>query len=400
MTVSTPTASPSRRHAAVLVAGGSGARFGLAVPKQYLPLAGMSVLRRALLPFVDRPDIDPVVVVVSPRHQDTAGRAVAGLPVRLLPLAGSERQDTVRNALEWLAAQPSVPDGVVVHDAARPLVTAALLDRVLASVGPEQGAIAAVPVRDTLKRGTGDPARIAATVHRSGLWQAQTPQAFPFGPLLAAHRALATTPVTDDAALAEQAGLPVALVEGDARNFKITHTEDLAMAEALLASPATGSIPCTGTGYDVHRLVPGDGMTLCGVPIRAPFRLSGHSDADVGLHALTDAILGAIADGDIGSHFPPSDPQWRGASSDRFLSHALERVGVYEGRLAHIDVTLVCERPKIGPHRQAMRERIAAITGLPLGRVSVKATTSERLGFTGREEGIAALASATVLVPA
>lgn len=400
MTVRTPTASPSRRYAAVLVSGGSGSRLGHPIPKQYLPLGGMSVLRRAALCFLDHPQIDPVLAVVSPRHQDTAERAVAGLPVQVLSLAGAERQDTVRNALEWLAAQAWVPDGVVVHDAARPLVSAALVDRVIGAAGPALGAIAAVRVRDTLKRSTGDPARIATTVDRSGLWQAQTPQAFPFGPLLAAHRALASMSVTDDAALAEQVGLPVALVQGDARNFKITHAEELAMAEALLAAPATDSVPCTGTGYDVHRLVPGDGLTLCGVPIPAPFRLSGHSDADVGLHALTDAILGAIADGDIGSHFPPTDPQWRGAASDRFLSHALDRVRAHQGRLAHIDVTLVCERPKISPHRQAMRERIAAITGLPLGRVSIKATTSERLGFTGREEGIAALASATVLLPA
>lgn len=385
--------------AAVLVAGGQGTRLGHATPKQFLEIGGTSILRRSAEPFASHPDLAPVVVITTASYSAMAESALAGLPVITIPSAGDERQETVRNALNWLASQPVRPDRVMIHDAARPLVDHALISRVLRAATSDRGAIAATPVRDTLKRAAVDTREIVGTLDRTGLWQAQTPQAFPFDRLLAAHNACVNTAVTDDAAVAEWAGLPVTLVPGDVRNLKITVQEDLAMASALIGASPTTSIPCTGTGYDVHRLVPGEGMALCGIFIPGPVRLSGHSDADVGLHALTDAVLGAIADGDIGAHFPPSDPQWKGAASDQFLIHAVQRVRDRGGQLVHVDLTLICEQPKIGPYRAAMRARVADITGISVDRVSIKATTSERLGFTGRGEGIAALASATVIRP-
>jgi 2-C-methyl-D-erythritol 4-phosphate cytidylyltransferase/2-C-methyl-D-erythritol 2,4-cyclodiphosphate synthase len=284
---------------------------------------------------------------------------------------------------------------VLIHDAARPFVTATIIDRTLAALGDAPAAVVAVPVADTLKRGA--DGSVVATVDRAGLWRAQTPQGFRFADILAAHRQARGASLTDDAAVAEIAGLNVRLVMGADDNFKITTMDDLQRAERLLGADTREFR--AGTGYDVHRFSEGDSVTLCGVRIEHSHRLEGHSDADVGMHALTDAILGAIGAGDIGSHFPPSDPQWRGADSARFLSHAAHLVAAKGGCIVHVDVTIICERPKIAPHRAAMVARIAEILGTGADRVSVKATTTEGLGFTGRREGIAAQAAATVALP-
>lgn len=378
------------RHAAVIVAAGTGERFGGSLPKQYRPLAGSSVLRRSVEAFRATGRFDDIVVVIRDEHRPLYEAATAGLGLPEPVTGGATRQDSVRAALEWLA--PRAPDLVLVHDAARPLVDRATIDRVLDALADAEAAIAAVPVVDTIKRAEAGIA--AGTVDRSGLWQAQTPQGFRFPALLAAHRAAAGEALTDDAAVAERQGIAVRLVEGHVDNFKITTEADLTRAERLLGG---GADIRTGTGFDVHRLITGDAVILCGVRIPHFSKLEGHSDADVGLHALTDALLGAIGAGDIGQHFPPSDERWRGADSAAFLAHAGDLVRT-RGIILNVDVTLLCERPKIGPHRAAMVARIAEILQLEPERVSVKATTTERLGFTGREEGIAAQASANVRV--
>ncbi|MGK9167167.1 bifunctional 2-C-methyl-D-erythritol 4-phosphate cytidylyltransferase/2-C-methyl-D-erythritol 2,4-cyclodiphosphate synthase [Inquilinus limosus] len=378
------------RHAAVIVAAGTGERFGGSLPKQYRPLAGSTVLRRSVEAFRSSGRFDDIVVVIRDEHRDLYQVATAGLDLPGPVTGGATRQDSVRAALEWLA--PRAPDLVLVHDAARPLVDRATIERVLDALASAEAAIAAVPVVDTIKRAEGGVA--AGTVDRSGLWQAQTPQGFRFAPLLAAHRAAAGEALTDDAAVAERQGTAVRLVEGHVDNFKITTEADLTRAERLLGGVADIR---TGTGFDVHRLIPGDAVILCGIRIPHVCRLEGHSDADVGLHALTDALLGAIGAGDIGQHFPPSDERWRGADSAAFLAHAAELVRA-RGSILNVDVTLLCERPKIGPHRAAMVARIAEILRIEPERVSVKATTTERLGFTGREEGIAAQAAASVRI--
>ena len=379
---------------ALIVAAGSGTRLGGEVPKQYLPLAGRAVLRHSVETFLRHPAITGVRVVISAEHRALYESAVAGLPMLPPAVGGASRQDSVRNGLESLADQQ--PDRVLIHDAARPFLTHEIIDRALAALDEAPGAVVAVPVADTLKRGQGG--RISGTVDRSALWRAQTPQAFRYADILAAHRQAKGPAMTDDAAVAEAAGLPVTLVMGADDNFKITTADDLRRAERLVAT--VGQEFRTGTGYDVHRFAPGDSVTICGVRIAHDQSLEGHSDADVGLHALTDAILGTIGAGDLGSHFPPGDPRWRGADSAQFLTHAAGLVAAKGGRIAHVDVTLICERPKIAPHRAAMITRIAAILGLDEGRVSVKATTTEGLGFTGRREGIAAQAVATVALPA
>jgi 2-C-methyl-D-erythritol 4-phosphate cytidylyltransferase/2-C-methyl-D-erythritol 2,4-cyclodiphosphate synthase len=287
---------------------------------------------------------------------------------------------------------------VLVHDAARPLLTPALAHAVLEALerdGRADGAIAAVPVTDTVKRTDG--AAIVATVDRAALWRAQTPQAFRYGAILEAHRAVAGEALPDDAAVAERAGLKVGVSLGDETNLKITTQEDLVRAEHLIA--ARLGAPRVGNGFDVHRFGPGDHVMLCGVRVAHDHGLVGHSDADVGLHALTDALLGALGDGDIGQHFSPADPRWRNADSSVFLGDAARRVAERGGRIVHVDVTLICERPKVAPHRARMVARIADILGIPETRVSVKATTTEGLGFTGRAEGIAGQATATVLLP-
>ena len=373
---------------ALVVAAGTGQRFGSDVPKQYLALGGVPILRRAVAAFLDHPRIDAVQVVIGPGQDEACATALAGFALPPPVTGGATRQESVRRGLERLSADP--PDRVLVHDGGRPLVAAAVIDRVLDALDGGGAAIAALPVTDTLKRADGGT--IGATVDRAGLWAAQTPQGFPFPALLDAHRRFADHPATDDASLFEAAGLPVALVPGDPDNIKVTMADDLARAERLLAPSEFR----TGMGYDVHRFGPGDHVMLCGVRVPHDRGVVAHSDGDVGLHALTDAILGAIGDGDIGQHFPPSDPRWRGASSDRFLRHAVDRLAARGGRVVNVDVTIVCERPKVGPHRAAMVERMAAILGVGPDRVSVKATTSETLGFTGRAEGLAAQAVATV----
>ena len=392
-------------YAALVVAAGRGSRMGAGLPKQYRRIGGRPVLARTLLAFLEDPACETVLVAIHPDDRALYAEAVAGMDdPRLMPpvAGGATRQASVLAGLEALAGRPAAPGAVLVHDAARPFVSAGVIGRVAGALAVADGAIPGLPVTDTLKR-CGAGGRIEATVPRDGLWRAQTPQGFRFAPLLAAHRAASKAgegTFTDDAAIAEWAGLTVVVVPGEAVNVKITTDEDLRAADVMTtAGDADRRVPCTGFGYDVHMLVPGDAIVLGGLTIPHDRRLLGHSDADVALHALTDALFGALCDGDIGSHFPPSDPVWKGASSDRFLAHAAARVRERSGEIVHLDLTIICERPRIGPLREEMRARIAAIAGVAVERVSVKATTTERLGFTGREEGIAASAVATVLLP-
>ncbi|MEI7609658.1 MAG: bifunctional 2-C-methyl-D-erythritol 4-phosphate cytidylyltransferase/2-C-methyl-D-erythritol 2,4-cyclodiphosphate synthase [Rhodospirillaceae bacterium] len=381
---------------ALIVAAGSGERFGGELPKQYLTLAGQPLLRRAIEAFARHPAVSGVQVVYQPAHRNLYDEAVAGLTLPEPVPGGATRQDSGRFGLERVAESPAgAPDYVLIHDAARPLVDADTISRVIAALETAPAAIAAVPVIDTLKKGVDGFA--AGTVDRGGLWRAQTPQGFRFSAILEAHRRLAGAGLTDDAAVAEAAGLPVALVLGSPDNLKVTTPVDLDRAHRLLGR-AFPDIR-TGMGFDVHRFAPGDGVMLCGIKVPHSHKLEGHSDADVALHALTDAILGAIAAGDIGSHFPPSEPKWRGVDSTVFLRHAADLVRERGGVLGHVDVTIICERPKVGPHRAAMAARLAEVLEIEPGRVSVKATTTEKLGFTGREEGIAAQAIATVVLP-
>ncbi|VUX44879.1 Bifunctional enzyme IspD/IspF [Candidatus Defluviicoccus seviourii] len=383
------------RCAALIVAAGRGSRFGGPKPKQYLDLAGQSVIRRAVLPFVGHAAVDVIQVVIHPDDAAICAHALAGLDLPPFVAGGASRQDSVRLGLESLNEHK--PELVLIHDAARPFVTGAIIDRVLAALGSAPAAIAAQPVVDTLKRsGGGDTGVVVETIARAGLWRAQTPQGFHFEAILAAHRRFAGAGLTDDAAVAEQAGLTVKLVAGDEDNIKVTNETDWAQAVRIAAADLETR---SATGFDVHRFAPGDAVTLCGVSIPHSARLEGHSDADVALHALTDALLGTIGEGDIGVHFPPSDQKWRGAESGQFLRHAAALVAQAGGRIVHVDLTLICERPKLGPHRDRMRAKLAELLAVPLARVSVKATTTEGLGFTGRGEGIAAQAIATVQLP-
>lgn len=379
------------RAVALIVAGGSGSRFGGPVPKQYRRLAGVPILRRTVETFLTHPAVGRVQVVIRAEDAALYADAVAGLDLPPPVIGGADRQESVRRGLEVLAGV----DVVLIQDAARPCVPAPVIDRVLAAVQPGAGAIAALPVADTLWRG---PDAVCDTlVDRQNLWRAQTPQGFMLTDILAAHRAAEGQGLTDDAAVAAAAGLKVHLVEGSPVSAKITTEVDLIEAETRLRQNLTDIR--VGTGFDVHAFADGDHVTLCGLTIPHTRGLAGHSDADVGLHALTDAILGALAAGDIGQHFPPSDPRWKGADSAQFLRHAADLVAARGGVIAHTDVTLICERPKVGPHRAAMQARVAEILGIALDRVSIKATTTEKLGFTGREEGIAAQAVATLRLP-
>ncbi len=375
--------------AVLIVAAGSGSRHGGDFPKQYQSLAGFPLLRHTVAAFLAHPAVDHVRVVIGADHETLYRDAVGNLDLPAPVIGGPTRQDSVRRGLESFAADP--PQKILIHDAARPLVDSSIIDRVLDRLDAGPAAVVAMPVVDSLRRESGGP------VDRSGLWQVQTPQGFAFGAILAAHRAATDDLATDDATLAEQAGIPITLVEGAMSNLKITRAGDLATAEAFL-SARLGDIR-TGSGFDVHRFAPGDHVTICGIAVPHTHALEGHSDADVGLHALTDAILGCIGSGDIGSHFSPADPRWKGADSAKFLRHAVDLVTERGGRVAHLDVTIICERPKIGPHRTAMVARVAEIAGLRLDQVSVKATTTEGLGFTGRNEGIAAQGVATVRLP-
>jgi 2-C-methyl-D-erythritol 4-phosphate cytidylyltransferase/2-C-methyl-D-erythritol 2,4-cyclodiphosphate synthase len=389
----------SKRAAAIIVAAGRGLRAGAGAPKQYRSLGGRSVLSRAMAPFCNHEGIVAVQPVRNPDDAAIFDQATEGLSYRPPVNGGATRQASVRAGLEALAAGPERPDVVLIHDAARAFVTPAVISRAIDAARSSGAAIPVVPVSDTIKL-VGETGAVEATPSRAHLRIAQTPQAFAFDAILDAHRRAAQDgrdDFTDDSALAEWAGLTVATFEGDVANMKLTTPEDFAREEARLGA-ALGDIR-TGTGYDVHAFGDGDHLMLCGV--RVPFNRGflAHSDGDVGLHAIVDAILGALADGDIGSHFPPSDPKWKGAASDQFLVYAVDLVKQCGGRIAHLEVTMICEAPKIGPLRESMRQRIAEITGLPLSRVAVKATTSERLGFTGRQEGIAATASATIRLP-
>jgi 2-C-methyl-D-erythritol 4-phosphate cytidylyltransferase/2-C-methyl-D-erythritol 2,4-cyclodiphosphate synthase len=382
--------------AAVVVAAGRGLRAGGGVPKQYRQLSGEPMIRASLALFSWHGQVGAVQAVIHPDDRASYDAAAAGLRVLPPVMGGATRQASVLAGLEALAARS--PDIVLVHDAARPFCSSQLVSRAI-TAGVEHGAaIPGLDVTDTIKRVEGG--KVTGTIDRATLRAVQTPQAFAFPALLEAHRRAAKDgrdDFTDDAALAEWAGLKVAVFAGESGNTKLTTDEDFARIEARRVA----SLPDlrTATGFDVHAFVEGDHVWLGGIKIPHDRALSGHSDADVALHALVDAILGALADGDIGSHFPPSDPRWRGAPSDQFLKFAVDRVTQRGGRISHLDITIVCEAPRIGPHRDAMRQRIAQIAEVPIERVAVKATTSEQLGFTGRREGIMAMATATIRLP-
>jgi 2-C-methyl-D-erythritol 4-phosphate cytidylyltransferase / 2-C-methyl-D-erythritol 2,4-cyclodiphosphate synthase len=378
---------------ALVVAAGRGSRFGGSLPKQYLPLGGVSVLRHAVVRLADHPLITNVLVAIRPEDKTLFDNSLGGINVLPAAAGGATRQDSVRLGLEVLAAYR--PDLVLIHDGARPFPDPQLVDRVIDGLGQAPAAIPCLPLRDTIKRA--QDGEIRETIDRSTLWRAQTPQGFHFEAILAAHRSAIGRDLPDDAAVAEAAGLVPLMVEGSEENLKVTTPEDLAAAERLIAS-RQGDIR-VGHGFDVHPFAPGDHLWICGVKIPHGMALAGHSDADVGLHALTDAVLGAIGAGDIGVHFPPGDSRWRGAASDQFLRHAAGLARARGGAVAAVDVTIICERPKISPYRAAMIGRIAAILGIAPDRVSVKATTTEKLGFTGRAEGIAAQAVANIRLP-
>ena len=376
--------------AALIVAAGRGTRAGGAVPKQYQRLGAMSVLERTCRAFLGAPGCARIQVVINPEDRALYDEAVGGLgdPRLADPVPGGEtRQASVRAGLEAVHDQLAV----LIHDAARPFVTPEVIGRVVAAIGPGRAAFPALPIVDALWRA--EDGEVRAAEPRDGLWRAQTPQGFMLSDILSAHEAV-TGDAADDIAVARAAGLAARVVLGDGNNFKITTPEDFARGERLLGQEIDIR---TGNGFDVHAFVPGNGVILCGIEIPFDKSLSGHSDADVGMHAITDAIFGALAEGDIGQWFPPSDPQWKGAASHVFLDKAVERVAERGFLITHVDLTLICEMPKIGPHAAAMRAEIARILGLEEERVSVKATTSEKLGFTGRGEGIAAQATATLV---
>ncbi len=386
------------RAVALIVAAGRGKRAGGETPKQYRLLAGAPILSRSMRRFLETDAIDDICVVIHPDHRDLFAKAAAPLitpkPIRVVE-GGAERAESVARGLEALASDP--PDIVLIHDAARPFVSTRVIDAVIGALADAPGACAAIPIVDALRR-EADGA-CGALVPREGLWRAQTPQGFHFAAILAAHRANSDREVPDDAEIARRAGLSVRLVESEADNFKITRPGDFARAERLLKAE-TAMQTRIGAGFDVHAFGPGDHLMLCGVRIAHDRGFLAHSDGDVALHALTDAVLGALALGDIGRWFPPSDPQWKDAASELFLRRAVEMASERGFRVGNLDVTIICERPKIGPHAEAMRARIAEIACCALDCINVKATTTERLGFTGRAEGVAAQAAAAMIGPA
>jgi 2-C-methyl-D-erythritol 4-phosphate cytidylyltransferase/2-C-methyl-D-erythritol 2,4-cyclodiphosphate synthase len=393
----------SEKVGLLVVAGGKGVRLGTDRPKQYLSCAGRPLIVHTLEALAASFRFSAVTVVIRAEDRALYDDAVAQLTARAAAalgapaIGGATRQQSVLSGLEALVA--AEPDIVLIHDAARPFPSVDLVGRAIEAAERHGAAAPGTAMSDTVKQVDGD-GRVLATPSRSALRAVQTPQAFRFPLILAAHRSAAAAGIgdlTDDVAVAEWAGAPAYVFEGHPANVKVTTMQDLEAAEARL----TASLGETrvGQGFDVHAFAPGDHVWLCGVRVVHSAALSGHSDADVGLHALADALYGALAEGDIGQHFPPSDPQWKGTASKVFLAHATERVRARRGVIVHLDVTLVCEAPKIGPHREAMRACVAEIAGLDVGRVAVKATTSERLGFTGRGEGIACLATATVRLP-
>ncbi|MFL9842082.1 bifunctional 2-C-methyl-D-erythritol 4-phosphate cytidylyltransferase/2-C-methyl-D-erythritol 2,4-cyclodiphosphate synthase [Sphingomonas sp. ST-64] len=376
--------------AAIIVAAGKGVRAGGTVPKQFAPLCGKPMFSHSVTALSSYPMITQTIIVIGEGQQDH----VHAIPLENVSIVqgGAERRDSVRAGLEALEGKGVTR--VLIHDAARPFIPTTVIDALLVALDHAPGAVPALPIADTLAKGADT---LGDNVPRAGLHRIQTPQAFHFDAILAAHRAWpADEEATDDAQMLRRAGHDVSLVPGDPMLEKITHPADFAAAEARHAATL---ISRSAMGYDVHRLQAGEELWLGGVLIPHDKGLAGHSDADVALHAITDALLGTIGAGDIGMYFPPSDPQWRGAASDRFLDHAASLVRTAGGIIDFIDLTLICEAPKIGPHRDAIRTRIAAILKLPVSRVSLKATTTERLGFTGRGEGIAAQAVATVRLP-
>lgn len=384
---------------ALIVAAGSGERANAAgnqpgLPKQYRDLGGLPVLRHTVRAFAAELGPDFVFTVIRRQDRELCRSAIAGLAAPEPIIGGARRQDSVRLGLEDVAGQIS-PAKVLIHDAARPLVSPAVISRVIEGLNSADAVAPMIPIPDTLRR---KDQGAFGLVSRDHLFRTQTPQGFAFEPILQAHRRYASESFTDDIALAERAGLKVVGVMGEEMNIKITTPSDFELAQRLVLS----ALPDvrTGTGFDVHRFADGDYVWLCGIRIPHDFGLEGHSDADAGLHALTDALLGAIGAGDIGSHFPPTDEKWRGAGSWIFLAHAAGLVRDLGGVIAHTDVTLICERPKIAPHRDAMRRRVAEILAIDIERVSIKATTTEGLGFTGRREGLAAQAVATIRLPA
>ena len=381
------------RIAVLIVAAGKGERAGLGLPKQYERLAGKPMLRRTVEAFRAYDSACRIQVVIGPGQQELAAQALEGLNLPSPVLGGATRQESVRLGLEALAQDAT--DHVLIHDAARPLISVSVIGAVVAALqAGADGALPMVAASDTLRRKDGDGRW--SLVSRENLYRAQTPQGFVYAKIAAAHRTHAQEDVTDDVALAELAGMKVEMVEGEEKNIKVTRKEDFALAEKLLASDKSIGDVRTATGYDVHKFKDGDHIWLCGLKIPHTHGLEGHSDADVGLHAITDALLGCIGEGDIGQHFPPTDERWRGAASWKFLDHAASLVAAKGGVINHVDLTIICERPKVGPHREAMRAKIAEILKIDTARVSVKATTTEGLGFTGRREGIAAQAIATV----
>ncbi|WP_421704414.1 bifunctional 2-C-methyl-D-erythritol 4-phosphate cytidylyltransferase/2-C-methyl-D-erythritol 2,4-cyclodiphosphate synthase [Aliiroseovarius sp.] len=371
--------------AALIVAAGRGTRAGGDVPKQWQIVAGRMVAEHTVARFADHPKVGPIVLVLHPDDMELADR----FPSVICVPGGATRDQSVSEGLNALIETP--PARVLIHDVARPCISDRIISEVIAALDTSPGAAPALAVTDALWRG--ENGEVTGTQDREGLYRAQTPQGFRFADIVAAHRAHPGG-AADDVEVARAAGLTVAITEGDEQNIKITTPGDFARAENILRGQMDIR---TGQGYDVHAFEEGDHVVLCGVKIPHTKKLKGHSDADVGMHALTDAIYGALADGDIGQHFPPSDLQWKGAESDIFLRHAVSRATDRGYAIANVDVTLICERPKIGPHAASMREALAGIMGVDIDRVSVKATTSERLGFTGREEGIASMAVATLI---
>ncbi len=377
--------------AAIVVAAGRGLRAGGGVPKQYRPIGGVPVLERTFERFLDHARIDQVVVVISEEDRDRFNQLDLPASEKLRVChGGATRTASVRAGLEVL--QNFAPDAVMIHDAARPFISDQQLDALAEALEDHDAVMPALPIADALLLAD-ETGRMLEARDRDGLMAAQTPQCFNYAKLMAAYERLGDVSLPDDAAVARQAGLAVMTIPGDADNFKLTLPADFERAERMLAD--THSIQVTGQGFDVHRLEAGDRMWLCGVPIEAGLTLAGHSDADVALHAVTDAVLGAAGEGDIGQHFPPSDPQWKGASSDRFLRHAVDLLKQAGGELVHADLTIIGEKPRIGPYRDAMRDRLAELLDLPRARVNIKATTTEKLGFAGRGEGLAAQAIVT-----
>jgi len=387
---------------ALIVAAGESRRAGGGIPKQYQMLGGKSLLRRSIEAFQQHAGVSAIKVVIHPAHKAYYEEHTRGLSILPFVEGGTTRQESVKQGLVSLAeTYPS--DYVLIHDAARPNIAQDLISRVLASLEETPAVIPALPVIDTLKHVEND--LIVGTIERKKLFRAQTPQGFHFDAILDAHRQSSHYDYTDDAAVAENAGLEVRIVAGSEHNYKITTAEDMHDAQLLLEVQYETKV---GFGVDAHRLVPHEpdsgtvkrGIVLCGVNVPFELGLEGHSDADVGLHAIVDAMLGAMGEGDIGAHFPPNDPRWRGANSSRFVLHAYQLLKQKKGKLLHVDVTLICEKPRITPYREPMREAIARLLDIDISRVSVKATTTEKMGFTGRGEGIAAQAVATIKIPA